>query len=416
MEKIKIGVFGAGRGVDIAVNFQALGCEIVAICDFHTERREAGKKTLGVDVAYDNFDDFIQHEMDAMIVANYFHEHAPYVIRCFEKGIHVFCECIANGTMAEGVQLYLAGQNTKSIYFLAENYPQMKFNLEMQRVAKSGALGKILYAEGEYNHPGDPSDREFKKRYNYFPKHWRNFGPRTYYITHSLGPVMRATGATPKTVTAFAAFDPIPDGYPSASYSGDRAAIITTQNDDGSIFRVTGCAAFGGHHNAYRICGDKGQIENVRGMGEKIMLRYNGWEMPEGAEQEINLYDPEWKQKDEEAINASGHGGSDYVTARMFIECIKQGKQPEHPFDLKSAIAMSSVAILAHRSSLQGGKPYEIPDFSKAEDREKYENDYLSPYYKTDGTEPTMPCCSHPDYAPTDLQVQLYKDLVDFKD
>ena len=49
-------------------------------------------------------------------------------------------------------------------------------------------------------------------------------------------------------------------------------------------------------------------------------------------------------------------------------------------------------------------------------DREKYENDYLSPYYKTDGTEPTMPCCSHPDYAPTDLQMQLYKDLVDFKD
>ena len=61
MEKIKIGVFGAGRGVDIAVNFQALGCEMVAICVFHTERREAGKKTLGVDVAYDNFDDFIQH-------------------------------------------------------------------------------------------------------------------------------------------------------------------------------------------------------------------------------------------------------------------------------------------------------------------------------------------------------------------
>ena len=59
---------------------------------------------------------------------------------------------------------------------------------------------------------------------------------------------------------------------------------------------------------------------------------------------------------------------------------------------------------------------YEIPDFSKAEDREKYENDYLSPYYKTDGTAPTLPCCSHPDYAPTDLQMQLYKDLVDFKD
>ena len=54
-----------------------------------------------------------------------------------------------------------------------------------------------------------------------------------------------------------------------------------TQNDDGSVFRFTGCAAFGGHHNAYRVCGTKGQIENLRGMGGKVMLRYNKWEKPD---------------------------------------------------------------------------------------------------------------------------------------
>ena len=267
MKKIRIGVFGAGRGTDIAKNFMLQNCEIVALCDNRPARLQAGAKKLGGDIAlYDDFDKFLDHGMDAVILANFFHEHAPYAIKCFERNIHVFSECISNGTMAEGVELARAFEKTKSVYMLAENYPQMLFNREMKRICSGGTLGKILYAEGEYNHPADPFDITFKNEYNYFPQHWRNFLPRAYYITHSIGPIMWSTGATPRRVTAFAAFAPLTEeNAPTASYVGDRAAIVTTQNDDGSIFRVTGCAAFGAHHNAYRICGEEGQIENLRG-------------------------------------------------------------------------------------------------------------------------------------------------------
>ena len=414
MKKLRVGVFGAGRGADIAGNFMMLGCEIVAICDFHKERREDAAKRLGGIAQYEDFDSFIEHGMDAVIMANFFHEHAPYTIKCFEKGIHVFGECISNGTMAEGVELIKAFEKSNSVYMLAENYPQMIFNREMKRVCDSGTLGKILYAEGEYNHPGDPKDVWFNKTYVYFEKHWRNFLPRTYYITHSLGPVMRASGATPKRVTAFASFSPFDDDLPSARYVGDKVAIVTTQNDDGSVFRITGCAAFGAHHNAYRICGTKGQIENLRGMGSKVMLRYNGWEKPEGAN-EVELYEPKWNDKDEELIIKSGHGGGDYLTARMFVECVREGKQPEHPFDIYSAVNMSSVAILAHRSMLEGGKPYDIPDFIEEKWCNMYENDRLTPFYGTDGSEPTLPCCSVTDFAPTETQIKLYRELLGIK-
>ncbi len=410
MGKIRIGVLGVGRGMDIAKNFMLLDCDIVAICDFNKERLATATDKISKDTAvYEDFDSFIEHDMDAVILANYFHEHAPYAIRCFEKGIHVYSECISNGTMAEGVELLEAFEKSNSIYMLAENYPQMKFNREMKRICESGTLGKILYAEGEYNHPGNPYNTKFKKQFNYFEKHWRNFNARTYYITHSLGPVMWATGATPAKVTAFAAFAPNEDeNAPTASYVGDRVAVITTQNDDGSIFRVTGCASFGGHHNAYRVCGTEGQIENLRGMGEKVMLRYNDWSKPEGAA-EINLYEPSWNDPDEEFIQTSGHGGGDYLTSRMFVDCIKAGKQPEHPFNIYSAIKMSSVAILGHRSMLEGGKPYDIPDFTKAEDKELWRNDRLTPFYGSDGSEPTLPCCSHTDFKPAELNVANYK-------
>jgi hypothetical protein len=60
-------------------------------------------------------------------------------------------------------------------------------------------------------------------------------------------------------------------------------------------------------------------------MGEQVMLRYNAWNTPEGAK-EINLYTPDYNDPDEALIRQSGHGGGDYLTARTFVECIRQGK------------------------------------------------------------------------------------------
>lgn len=407
MKKIKIGILGTGRGIDIAENLLLLDCEIAALCDFNKKRLLKGRDRLGIDVPlFENFDEFIEQDMDAVVLANYFHEHVPFAVKCFEKGIHVFSECISNGTMAEGVELVRAFEKSNSIYMLAENYPQMIFNREMKRICDDGSLGKILYAEGEYNHPLDLSDDTFKKDYIYFPEHWRNFLPRSYYVTHSLAPIMWATGATPKRVTALPVFSPVPEKS-TYRFVGDSATIMTTLNDDGSVFRFTGCGSFGAHHNSYRICGVKGQIENLRGMDEKIMLRYNTWDVPEGMEVE-NLYDPQWHDKDEEIIKTSGHGGGDYIVARMFLDCIREGNQPEHPYDIYSATTMSSVAILAHRSMLEGGQPYDIPDLRLEECRKQYENDRLTPFHGSDGSKPTMPCCSKTDYRPTDEQINNY--------
>ena len=403
---------GAGRGLCIAENFALLGCEIVALCENNPQRVEYGKREFGFDIpVYENFDEFLELDLDAVVLANFFHEHAPYAIKCFEKGVHVFSECISNGTMAEGVELIRAFEKSNSIYMLAENYPQMKFNREMKRVCDGGTLGKVLYAEGEYNHPASPYDSRFLKDYIYFEHHWRNLLPRSYYITHSLAPVMWATGATPKKVSAMATFTPF-EYETSARLVADRAAIVTTFNDDGSVFRVSGCAAFGAHHNAYRICGTNGQIENIRGMGEKIMLRYSDWAVPEGME-EVNCYDPEWHDKDEEFIETSGHGGGDYIVARMFLDCIREGRQPEHPYDIYSAVTMASVAILAHRSILNGSNAYDVPDFRLEECRKEYENDRQTPFYGSDGSEPNIPCCSVTDYKPTQAQFENFRKALE---
>ena len=407
---IKFGIFGYRRGEDYYKSILANNGSIVAVCDKSEDRLALAKEELGNIATYTNFEDFINHpDIEAVFLCNYFNEHTKYAIRALEKDIHVLTECTSNATMAEGVALVRAAEKSKAVFMIAENYPYMIFNKEMKRVYDGGSLGRCLYAEGEYNHPIDPEEIKSITKYRPYKTHWRNMLPRAYYITHSLGPLMYITGAFPKRVTAFGVYTPdLKDGL-GGLYVGDSVAIINTLNDDNSVFRVTGCAAFGAHERSYRICGMNGQIENLRDGSNMVSLRYNSWQIPEGL-QETQSYAPSWNDPESAMIQSTGHGGSDYLVIREFLGCIRENRRPF--FDVYCATTMASVAILAHRSLLENGKPYDIPDFSRDEDRALYENDNLTPFYGEDGSEPTLPTTSHPDYAPSTYEVEAYLSLL----
>jgi hypothetical protein len=59
--------------------------------------------------------------------------------------------------------------------------------------------------------------------------------------------------------------------------------------------------------------------------------------------------------------------------------------------------------------------PYDIPDFTKEEDRKQYENDRATPFFGADGSKPTLPCCSHPEFRPTETQVSLFKQALNLE-
>lgn len=411
MRKVKIGIFGLGRGASFYDNIILNDGEIVAVCDMSEDKLNEAKVHLGENLpVYKDFESFINHPgMESVFLCNYFHEHTPYAIKALEKGIHVLSECCSNATMADGVALVRAAEKSKAFYMLSENYPFMQFNLEMRRVYQSGALGKVLFAEGEYNHPLNPYDTKEIRGIRPYRNHWRNRLPRSYYITHSLAPLMYMTGSVPVRVSAMPVYLPFPKDSLLSAGPGDRAAIITTLNDDDSVFRVTGCAAFGAHENSYRICGEKGQIENVRGGGGKVMLRYNDWDVPEGEEAE-NYYSPEWHYDNKELIEKAGHGGGDFLVIREFFQCIRQNIKPV--FDEYFSATMASVAILAHRSLSEKGVPYDIPDFRREEDRIKYENDTLSPFFGSKGETPTLNACSRIEPEPTPEELEMYETLL----
>ena len=90
--KVKVGVLGAGRGGSmIRYCEMAENAEIVAICDKWEPALERHKdKGIGL---YTDFDEFLKHEgMEAVVLANYANEHAPFAIKCFNAGKHVFSD------------------------------------------------------------------------------------------------------------------------------------------------------------------------------------------------------------------------------------------------------------------------------------------------------------------------------------
>ena len=197
-----------------------------------------------------------------------------------------------------------------------------------------------------------------------------------------------------------------------ALHSGDLGAIMLVTNDDNSVFRVTGHISFGCREDSYRICGTKGQIENVRkewNGDNEVVLNYNEWDVPDGMKAH-NRYAPKHETEDDRIkAEKAGHGGGDYYVIKEFFRCIREKAKPE--MDVYFATTMAAVGILGFRSILEN-RPFDIPDMRNEEERKKYENDRETPFWGTDGSAPTIRCCSNADFKQKQEIIDKYNEAI----
>ena len=373
-KKIRVGVIGVGRGQSFAQGAgETVGMELVALCDQWEERLQEVGQRHGV-ATYLDYDEFLEHDMDAVILANYFHQHAPFAIKALEAGKHVMSETAANGTLAEGVALCRAVEKSGRIYMFAENYPFTLFNQEMRRLYHSGEIGQVTYAEGEYNHPMAPDAR---LRLSPGKNHWRAWLPSTYYCTHALAPLMCITDTMPVKVNGLSIV--CPKVNQQTVRVSDPGSVILCRMDNGAVFRIFGLI-LPGHSNWYRVHGERGAMEITRGGGYfgpgQIRVWHEEWDLEPGEEAE-RVYTPDWPEHGDLARQA-GHGGGDFWTSFHFANAIRAGVPPY--LDVYRGVAMSSVGILAWKSALEDGRPFEVPDFKDEASRKSCENDHWSPW------------------------------------
>lgn len=374
MKKVKIGVLGAYRGTSM-INYckRADNAEVVAICDKIPEALEAQRKNAeGLNITfYDNFEDFIKHDMDAVVLANYANEHAPFAIKAMKLGKHVFSEVLPVQTMKEAVELIETVEETGMIYAYGENYCYMPAPYEMKKLYKQDKIGEFEYGECEYIHNCEsiwPSITYGEK------DHWRNNMYSTFYCTHSLGPIIHMTGLRPVSVTGFEGTKNERAVRVGAKGGSFGIEMVTLENG-GIIKSIHGCFLY---KNSiwYSMYGSKGRMECGRedakdGHIHKIYVNCDEYSGQYG-EEKIESYNP--THGNEDKIEGFGHGGSDFYSMYHFVEKIK-GNPDADIIDVYEALDMFLPGMFAYRSILDGGVPKEIPNLRDKAARELWRND-----------------------------------------
>lgn len=404
MMKVKVGVFGGGRGqtmIDVLAKHP--DAELVAICDSFDPKLEDCKRlaeSLGVEVAlYRDFDKFIEHDMDAVVLANFANEHAPYAVKLLDSGRHVFSEVLACQTMAEAVELVEAVERSGKIYNYGENYCYFRGTFEMQRLYRQGDLGEFMHAEGEYVHDGEsiwPQITLGRK------SHWRNWAQSTFYCTHSIGPIITITGTRPVRVTAYETPNIISRKLGRKAADG---ALIACQMSNGATAKFLPWSMYKREPTGiwYAVYGTKGMAETDR-WGETYD-RINVYLEEEGK---VKSYVPEFTYESELSKNFEGHGGSDFYTMDFFLDAILDRPGKEHIIDVYQALDMTLPGILGYKSICEGNAAIDVPDFRDKSIRDKYRNDNWCVDPKLAG--PGQPDSIHT-YGPVEIDDSVYDDV-----
>ncbi len=375
MKKAKIAVLGGCRGKEILQYcIKSERAELVAVCDnnpvvyadlekfFSTQEKKP--------IITDSFDELLKIELDGIILANFANEHAPFAIRCLDAGINVMSEVLPAQTLKEAAELVDAVERSGKLYCFSENYCYLDAPREMRRLYKSGALGNLEYAEGEYFHNCEPIWHNLTYGN---PEHWRNIKHAFYYCTHSLGPIIHSTGLRPISVTGFE--PPYNDKCRRQGILGAPFAMEIVTLENGALVRS--CHGQTSKNSVwFSMTCSKGKIEGAR------EAAVNAKDSPHGKVyasinpeetvfcDDVDGYVPKTQFGETESY---GHALADRLIVENFISALLN--EPCDIVDIYEAMDMFLPGIFAYKSVLAGGIPQAVPNFRDKAERDKWRSD-----------------------------------------
>lgn len=371
-QTVKIGVLGVYRGrTMIEYCKHDSRVKLAAVCDKRKDALQKMKEELNDESIsyYENFEDLLESDVDAIVLANYANEHAPYAVKCLEHGKHVLSEVMPVQNFAEAVALVEAVEKTGKIYDYAENYCYMVAPREMRRLYKSGALGEFEYGEGEYLHNCEAGWHTITYG---DPNHWRNNMSAFFYSTHSIGPLIHITGLKPVKVTGFEM--PYNNRMARMGAKAGWGSLIIITLENGAVIKSLHGVGPSKNSVWFSVYGSLGTAESRRETAEGNCAIYTDLDEYEGENADRkNKYTP--KDEFSERAEAAGHGGSDFFTMWHFVSKIL-GEENAEIIDVYEALDMFLPSLLAYRSVLAGGVSMDVPNFRNPAEREKHRRDF----------------------------------------
>ena len=373
MKKCRVGLIGIGRGSMLWQYCKAAeNAEIVAVCDKWQEGLEQAKKNIDDEnvTYYTDYNEFLKHDMDAVLLANYATEHAPFAIAAMKSGKDVLSEVLPALNMAQAVELIECVESTGKKYCYLENYCYMYGPREMKRRYLEGELGEFEYGEGEYMHNCEPLWASITTG---DPEHWRNNMSAFFYCTHSAGPLIHMTGMRPTKVVGIEM--PFNARMARMGAKAGNAAVEIVTLESGAVIKSLHGVGCSKNSVWYTVYGAKGRLETSREDANNggVSRVYENLDKVEGVyECNLSSYTPDDNLTKSASIH--GHSGSDYVCMYNAFEYLN-GNEDADTVDVYEAIDMWLIGLFGYLSVLQGGITLDIPNLRIQSERDKYRND-----------------------------------------
>ena len=395
LEKVRWGAIGVGaRGSGHVEQLSQIeGSEVVAISDLYDDlakRSSAAIEKLGKPApALYSGSPTKYHEMlartdiDAVIIATPWEEHAPMAIAAMKAGKHAFVEVPMANTLKELWEIVETSEKTGKHCMMMENVNYGREELMFLNICRQGILGELLHGEAAYIH-------ELRAQMNELPRgtgSWRtpyyakaNGG--NLYPTHGLGPVAQymnigRTDDMFERLVSFASPGRGRDLYAKKNFPADHkwnqmkfeCGDISTQLIKTKLGRTimvqwdeTSPRPYSRHD---LIQGTKGTLAGfprraaIEGRGN-----YHKWSEGDEFKKLYEEFDhPLYKRMGELAVKMGGHGGMDFIMLFRMVECLRKSEPLDQ--NVYEGALWSAVRPLSAKSEANGGEPQKFPDFTR---------------------------------------------------
>ena len=339
--KLRVGIVGYGVcQFGAAFSFQDHpNVEVVAVSDLVPDRCAGLAKACRCARTYPSLEELVKDDkIEAVFVATDAPSHARHCVEVLQHGKHVASAVpAAFGSLEEGEMLFQAVRKTGLKYMMFETSCFHEDLFAMRQLYQAGALGKLVYAEGEYYHYMDEPIPSYKE--------WRVGLPPQWYPTHSNAYYSGVTGQSFTEVSCMGMPSVIPHLRPENNRYrnpfGTEIALFRTAEGGSARMAVS-----------WDTPGYGGEMGRIRGQKGSFYGKY------EGPGQNL----PPLKRPPlPPAVEAGGHGGSHGYLTNEFVSAILQDRQPL--VNIVWALNMTVAGIVAHQSALKGGELLKIPQF-----------------------------------------------------
>jgi hypothetical protein len=412
---VRVGFIGVGmRGQGAVERFMAIdGVEIKAVCDLEDYNiskmqrmvEAAGRPAPATYTGEDGWKKLCEQEdIDLVYICTDWLTHTPMAVYAMEQGKHAAVEVPAATTLEECWQLVDTSERTRKHCIMLENCCYDGFEMATLNMAQNGLFGEVVHVEGAYIH--DLRSLEFNDRlsktesysvgigsettkepglagyWDFWRKKYNEVHTGNPYPTHGLGPVCQilnihrgdkmdylvSVSSNQFGMTEYAKErygEDSPEAKQPYELGDMNVTMIKTAKGKTIMIQhdVTSPRPYSRLHT----------VSGTKGFAQKYPVRQLAFEPDahgafprEKMDSMLTVWEhPFHKAMGEKAaeLGRIAHGGMDFIMDSRLVYCLQKGLPLD--MDVYDAAEWSCLVPLTEESVRGGGKPVEVPDFTR---------------------------------------------------